>query len=76
MANVPHSLIPSLTLLSFHFNHRHPFLFLSRLPLPLLLPSLIIPFFYFLRISKYRQPSFATVLQRALLYTYITTCFG
>jgi hypothetical protein len=27
-------------------------------------------------ISKYRQPSFATVLQRALLYTYITTCFG
>jgi hypothetical protein len=27
-------------------------------------------------ISKYRQPSFATVLQRALFYTYITTCFG
>jgi hypothetical protein len=31
------------------------------------------PFFL---ISKYRQPLFATVLQRALLYTYITTCFG
>jgi hypothetical protein len=28
------------------------------------------------QISKYRQPSFATVLQRGLLYTYITTCFG
>jgi hypothetical protein len=28
------------------------------------------------QISKYRQPSFATVLQRALLYTYITTCLG
>jgi hypothetical protein len=27
------------------------------------------------QISKYRQLSFATVLQRALLYTYITTCF-
>jgi hypothetical protein len=27
-------------------------------------------------ISKYRHPSLATVLQRALLYTYITTCFG
>jgi hypothetical protein len=27
------------------------------------------------QISKYRQPSFATVLKRALLYTYITTCF-
>jgi hypothetical protein len=27
------------------------------------------------QISKYKQPSFATVLQRALLYTYITTCF-
>jgi hypothetical protein len=26
----------------------------------------------FCYISKYRQPSFATVLQRALLYTYIT----
>jgi hypothetical protein len=25
-------------------------------------------------ISKYRQPSFATVLQHALLYTYITNC--
>jgi NADH dehydrogenase FAD-containing subunit len=25
------------------------------------------------QISKYRQPSFATVLQRALLYTYIMT---
>jgi hypothetical protein len=25
------------------------------------------------QISKYRKPSFATVLQRALLYTYITT---
>jgi hypothetical protein len=28
------------------------------------------------QISKYKQPSFATVLQRALLYTYMTTCFG
>jgi hypothetical protein len=28
------------------------------------------------QISKYRQPSSATVLQRALLYTYITTCLG
>jgi uncharacterized membrane protein YdcZ (DUF606 family) len=28
------------------------------------------------QISKYRQPSFANVLQRAPLYTYITTCFG
>jgi hypothetical protein len=28
------------------------------------------------QISKYKQPPFATVLQRALLYTYITTCFG
>jgi hypothetical protein len=28
------------------------------------------------QISKYKQPSFATVLQRTLLYTYITTCFG
>jgi hypothetical protein len=28
------------------------------------------------QISKYRQLSFATVLQRVLLYTYITTCFG
>jgi hypothetical protein len=27
-------------------------------------------------ISKYRQPSFATVLQRGLLYTYITTYFS
>jgi hypothetical protein len=25
------------------------------------------------QIRKYKQPSFATVLQRALLYTYITT---
>jgi hypothetical protein len=29
-----------------------------------------------LRISKYKQPSLATVLQLALLYTYFTTCFG
>jgi hypothetical protein len=29
-----------------------------------------------IEVSKYRQPSFATVLQRALIYTYITTCFG
>jgi hypothetical protein len=28
-----------------------------------------------IHISKYRQPSFATVLQRDPLYTYITTCF-
>jgi hypothetical protein len=28
------------------------------------------------QISKYKQPSFATLLQRALLYTYVTTCFG
>jgi hypothetical protein len=28
------------------------------------------------QISKYRQPSFATALLRALLYMYITTCFG
>jgi hypothetical protein len=28
------------------------------------------------QISKYKKPSFATVLQRALLYTYITTSFG
>jgi hypothetical protein len=28
------------------------------------------------QISKYRQPSFATVLQRALLYMYITIWFG
>jgi hypothetical protein len=28
------------------------------------------------QISKYKQLSFATVLQRVLLYTYITTCFG
>jgi hypothetical protein len=28
------------------------------------------------QISKYKQPSFATVLQRALLYTYITIRFG
>jgi hypothetical protein len=27
------------------------------------------------QISKYKQPSFSTVLKRALLYTYITTCF-
>jgi hypothetical protein len=28
------------------------------------------------QISKYIQPSFATVLERALLYTYITKCFS
>jgi hypothetical protein len=28
------------------------------------------------QISKYRQPLFTTVFQRALLYTYIKTCFG
>jgi hypothetical protein len=29
-----------------------------------------------IKISKYKQPSFTTVLQRALLCTYITTSFG